>query len=620
MINENYGSTNNNIFDNDNFDNFYFKNLTYSNGFGHFHNKNYFNNYYIKKHIKNKSIKNRNNSSRNEQSEIMSSEKVSHPPDLSQDYSKIQTIPIFNFKLPQSKGKEKNKIINDKPNIYINKNNHKILLYNNLSKRRKRNISNSSIDEINISLKKLSLNENRPKINSYKNSRNNNKNENNVINLKYQKSADSRINSFNLINKSKLKKLIFNKNKKKFNKLIIQNENQFSYINNNNNNNNENYKNKIIFLKKIIYNQKNNIKILREQNKILLEKIKKMQEENMGTLKVISSLKSEFSNKNINEINDNYINNYINSNHCKRNSYNTIPNDNSIINIKENIFNSKKIIYSLYDNKNILSYDFTSNEFKLIQIINEEFEKEFNKDINTLYCFNNINNKIYIIAGNNNDQLYIYKIKSNKIKKYSNLNNNHMYGSLIFFVNNNNENEKLICLSGKYNKKVEIYNDEDDYWNDKIIEEMPEERCNSCYLIINNNYIYGFYGYNYILKKYLNNIVYYNFNNNKWNKILNKSLNNNIKGIKNHFCYENKNDKYIYILGGDSNFNNIIIDLEKKSIVKIDLNKGIKNNKFLFYHNYAYYIKKKYFALFDNFFNIHIIDAFSNEKEIIQYK
>ena len=146
MINENYGSINNNIFDNDNFDNFYFKNLTYSNGFGHFHNKNYFNNYYIKKHIKNKSIKNRNNSSRNDQSEIMSSEKVSHPPDLSQDYSKIQTIPIFNFKLPQSKGKEKNKIINDKPNIYINKNNHKILLYNNLNKRRKRNVSNSSID------------------------------------------------------------------------------------------------------------------------------------------------------------------------------------------------------------------------------------------------------------------------------------------------------------------------------------------------------------------------------------------------------------------------------------------------------------------------------------------
>ena len=619
MINENYGSTNNNIFDNDNFDNFYFKNLTYSNGFGHFHNKNYFNNYYIKKHIKNKSIKNRNNSSRNEQSEIMSSEKVSHPPDLSQDYSKIQTIPIFNFKLPQSKGKEKNKIINDKPNIYINKNNHKILIYNNLSKRRKRNISNSSIDEINISLKKLSLNENRPKINSYKNSRNNNKNENNVINLKYQKSAHSRINSFNLINKSKLKKLIFDKNKKKFNKLIIQNENQFSYINNNNNNN-ENYKNKIIFLKKIIYNQNNNIKILREQNKILLEKIKKMQEENMGTLKVISSLKSDFSNKNVNEINDNYINNYIKINHCKRNSYNTMPNDNSIINIKENIFNSKKIIYSLYDNKNILSYDFTSNEFKLIQIINEEYEKEFNKDINTLYCFNNINNKIYIIAGNNNDQLYIYKIKSNKIKKYSNLNNNHMYGSLIFFANNNNENEKLICLSGKYNKKVEIYNDEDDYWNDKIIEEMPEERCNSCYLIINNNYIYGFYGYNYILKKYLNNIVYYNFNNNKWNKILSNSLNNNIKGIKNHFCYENKNNKYIYILGGDSNFNNIIIDIEKKSIVKIDLNKGTKNNKFLFYHNYAYYIKKKYFALFDNFFNIHIIDAFSNEKEIIQYQ
>ena len=154
---------------------------------------------------------------------------------------------------------------------------------------------------------------------------------------------------------------------------------------------------------------------------------------------------------------------------------------------------------------------------------------------------------------------------------------------------------------------------------------MPEERCNSSYLIVNNNYIYGFYGYNYILNKFLNDIVYYDLNNNKWNKILNNSLKNEIKGIKNHFCYENKKDKLIYILGGNSgnnNFNQIVIDLEKEkeSIIKVDNEKNENNTEFNFNNNFTYLIENNNLALFDKDYNIHIINIFSNKRYFIQYQ
>ena len=617
-MNTNYfGKVNNNIFDSDNNDDCYFSHLTYSNGFGHLYNKNKSNNYYIRKHINNKSLNNGINSSRVEHSEIIKNNKSQ---DINKDFSKIETISIFKVKSPPSKEKIKNQIFNLKKKVYINNNKkEEVLLYNNITKRKKRNISNSSIDEINISLKKLSTKENIPKINSQKNSNNKYKTieQMNNINIflenknpKYLRNYYGKNLNFNT--PIKKKKYFIKNNKYLLNKLIVVNENQFSYINNN-----ENYKKKIIFLKKIIYNQNINIKILRQQNKILIDKIKKMYEENVGTLEAINSLKYDFVYSNYNKNEDKVKDNDINIKHY---NCSTEPNYNSmLINIKDNILNTKRVIYCLYDNNNLLSYDFINNQFKLNSIINEDFQKEFNKEINTLYCFNN--NKLYIIAGNNNDQLFIYNINSKKIKKYSQLKNNHIFGSLIFFSNNNNKGkETLICLSGKYNKKVEIYNDESDYWNDKIIEEMPEERCNSYYLIINNNYIYGFYGYNYILQKYLNNIVYYDLKYNKWNKILNNSLYNNNKGIKNHFCYENKNNKRIYILGGDSNCNNIIIDLEKKNIVKMDLDKEIKNNNEILLYNFAYYINNNVYAIFDNHFNIHIIDTFANESQFIEYE
>jgi hypothetical protein len=326
----------------------------------------------------------------------------------------------------------------------------------------------------------------------------------------------------------------------------------------------------------------------------------------MAILETIKSLQKEIDNKKINHED------------AIKEKCQTEPNlNNNIIKIKqikENICNSKNIIFCVFDNENILSYDFLNNQFKLHQILNEDFKNNFNKEINQLYLYNKINNKLYIIAGDNNDQFYIFDINKNEMNQYSKLKNNHMFGSLILSDHHN----QLICLSGKFNKKVDVYNQDNDTWNDKIIEEMPEERCNACYMILNYNYIYGFFGYNFILNKYLNDIICYNFNNNKWYKILENSLNNNINGIQNHFCYCNEKNHLINILGGDSNCSKIVFDLEKKRVIEIKENEN--KEKFLFSNNSSNNMNNNFITLFDNNYNVHLINYFSDEIEIIEYK
>ena len=620
--------SNNNIFDIDNLNNLTYNNQSFNNGFiqinksyskKNISNKNRNKNiYYTKKKIVNNSNTNRDDLSQIEFANT-SSEKFNLVSDSVQDVFKNETLPVFKFNMPKAKSKDKidNNIrdsiknFNDMQKIYINKKCVKSFLdssqYNDKEK------SNSSIDEIKISLKKLKIRQNIPKTNSQKNikvSISRNKPEFNMLN-QFINSTYLRHNteaSFKLSTKPNIKNDNLNKNITIFRNLTIQKEGRFNYIGNNNN--------KINYLEKIISQQKDNIKFLREQNKNLIEKIQKMHEENMIILESINSLRMELDFSYNNKIKDNYRNSYLMDESLI--FYNT-KNNSQIF--EENNLNINQIIYSLYDNNNLLSYDYENNEFKLVPVMNEEFRKMFNKDINSLLLYNNISNRLYIIAGTNNDQLFIYDLNKDKIQTKSTLKNNHMCGSLLLLLNENNDiKTHLICLSGKYNKKVEIYNEENDIWDDKILEEMPEERGDSYYLILNDNYIYAFYGYNYILNKYLNDIVYYDLINNKWKRIMNNLLNNSHKGIKNHICYQNTENKYIYILGGDSNINKIIIDLQKKCVIQFDEGKSNENyDRFLLNNNFVYNIDNNYLSFFDKNYNVYLIDCSSNENKLIKY-
>ena len=457
-----------NIFDNENIDKIFYNNLAFTNGFCQYNNKKNNNKFYIKKHIKNNSIKNNENFKLNEISEIKNNETNCSPlADITGETYRIETIPIYNMNSPKSMEKIENLKFTYRNNSNLNS--YTKNLSKTKNKKINKNISNSSIDEINISLKQLgNLRKN--------NSQTKVKSRNEEINRKILKSLNTNENSKNntsltkLNYKTKIKKpkintsVKKNKNTKIFNKLAIKKESQIKFINKNDNNN------KIIFLKKIIYKQNNSIKLLKEQNKNLIEKMRKMQEENESILELINSIQSDIFlsniNNDINKIGESYINPRVNFiNKCL-----SEPNKkNNFRHFKENLLKSKKIIYTLYDNKNILSFDLINKKFNFIPILNQEFIYSFNKEINTLYSYNIFEDKIYVISGYNNDLLFIYNIKENQMKKFSNLKNNHMFGSLFILSNNNKEKEKLICLSGKYCKKVEIYIEDGDCWNDKMI-------------------------------------------------------------------------------------------------------------------------------------------------------
>ncbi len=604
-MSEYFECLNNNIFDidsNDNNDNIYLnKNATFSNGFTINKSEK---KCYIKKRIKNNSIRNRNNISNIEMPETISTEKIFYnPSETTHENFRIETIPIYNLKLSTDNDDQ----IYNKQKINIIKKNVKNLFHNI----KKKNV-NSSINEINISLKHLKK-KNRVKNNSHKNIKTlktlNSRNTsithtiiNNTLSLK----SFTTLSQINPV--EKIKQLKVNKNGKIDNKLTIQVQNRLTYIDNNEK------IDKMIYLKKIIYKQNSEIKELREYNMQLIEKIKSMHDENRAILEIINSLKKEIDYKKNNH------EDIFNPKNLIKVKCQTEQNENKnffkikeIKEIKNNNCISKNIIYSLYDNENILSYDFLNNQFKLHKILNEDFKNSFNKEINKLYLYNKINNKLYIVSGENNDQFYIFDINRNVMIQCSKLKNNHMFGGLLL-----SNQSQLICLSGNYNKKVEVYNQDIDTWDDKIIEEMPEERCNSCYLILNYNRIYGFFGYNFILNKYLNDIIYYDFNNNKWCKILENSLINNRNGIQNHFCYRNEKNNLINILGGDSNCSKIVIDLEKNNIIEIKENE--KKYKFLFSNNSSNNMNNNFITLFDNNHNVHLINYFSDEIEIIEYK
>ena len=96
------------------------------------------------------------------------------------------------------------------------------------------------------------------------------------------------------------------------------------------------------------------------------------------------------------------------------------------------------------------------------------------------------------------------------------------------------------------------------------------------------------------------------------------SLINNRNGIQNHFCYRNEKNNLINILGGDSNCSKIVLDLEKNNIIEIKKNE--KKCKFLFSNNSSNNMNNNFITLFDSNHNVHLINYFSDEIEIIEYK
>ena len=199
--------------------------------------------------------------------------------------------------------------------------------------------------------------------------------------------------------------------------------------------------------------------------------------------------------------------------------------------LKKNINISNNTIFTLYKILNkifILCFDFTNKKFSLRDFVDfGKFEENYKLSLQTKSTDkSNISNgnlllskgpNLYIITGKNHDMLYEYDSIKKTMNNLCGLKNNHSNGALIDLGKNN-----LLCISGDFNKKVELFSISKNNWIDYLPETLIE-RSNCAFTIIKKRYIFLLFGKNYPTNEYLNTIEYYDINNN--NNINDKNSN-----------------------------------------------------------------------------------------------
>ena len=312
----------------------------------------------------------------------------------------------------------------------------------------------------------------------------------------------------------------------------------------------------------------------------------------------------------------------------------------------EKIIKNKKIIYTIYPSTNgqkLLAFDLISKNysFQSFNKINfDDFDKNYAESFrqeesqyNSISLFHE--NILYIVTGKNSDIFYKYEPNHNTIDKICNLKNNHANGVLIHYK------DKIVCLSGKYNKKVEVFYGEKKQWEE--INEMNIERSFFSVCITHERYIFCLFGYNTPTNKYLDSIefcdmsyLYYDKDKINWKYLKYKNynmINMNICG----FVSINYKDEKIIIFGG-------LNGVEKKPVNKffqliLDKNKNFgkdNDNTYIeeanrnsnnIYKNKCYYFnngfaqfdgndekRNSFYVGFDNNYNVHFMEI--NDKLI----
>ena len=395
----------------------------------------------------------------------------------------------------------------------------------------------------------------------------------------------------------------------------ISNINTYNNLITNNNNINIYNKNKEVYVKKITTTMK--------------KKIKKSASQKLRINKTYNNLSLNLMNQDL------------------------LPNEFDYSNINRDININKKEIYTLLPRENkqtVLSFDILNGKFNLVDFIDyDNFLLNYNQSFkiidnnllnnNSIFLINNPNNNFYIVTGKNNDILYMFNNENKTMYQLCKFNDNHAKGSLISY------NDKIICLSGNHNKKVEMFSET----NNSLINlnEMNIERSNFSACIIDNKYIFALFGYNYPTHQCLDTIEFYELKN------LENNINNNTNGcgwrylnyknnqflnlsIEGHICF-NYNDEKIIFFGGFNGKNNEAVDSFYQLILNgdnfntnqaykgvyvekmdIKLNDIYKNGCYFFGNNNGFMFDKNLFASFDNNSNAHVLEI-NNMKHHIYY-
>ena len=319
------------------------------------------------------------------------------------------------------------------------------------------------------------------------------------------------------------------------------------------------------------------------------------------------------------------------------------------ININGNSFTNnlqitEKTIYTIYPSKeniNILSFDpdikkFTSQKIKE----NDNFIENFNKNMEISKNMDEIKSNrgniflynegyLYIVTGKEYNLFYKYDPYKKEVINLCKLKYKHSNGNLIYY------DQRIFCLSGDFNKKVECYIESKNEWID--IPEMIISRSHFSSCIIKEQYLFSLFGYNKSNKQYLNSIEFIDllYENAKWNYLYYDNC-KNISLFLVGALAVNYDDKKIIIFGGYNGINKKYntqmyqINLKKNfdvdenyditddNLSKIDyLKKGLDNNdknnenkNYIFEKGYNKFYDNNniIYTFFDSEFHVHTIN------------
>ena len=359
---------------------------------------------------------------------------------------------------------------------------------------------------------------------------------------------------------------------------------------------------------------------------------------------------TSINEKKSNKISNLYTLNKIPSKYNKNILLNKINNSKEEINIKnknlliKDINMNEKIIYTLYFHNGKLNVLFFDPELKKFSIQkfrdNGNFEENYKdnldntnsnkKDNGNIFLFNE--GFLYVITGKDYNMFYHFNPNTKEINNLCKLKYNHSNGNLIYY------DQRIFCLSGNNNKKVECYIESKNEWIE--IPEMLTERSNFSTCIIKEQYLFALFGYN-SNKQYLDSIEFIDLlcENSEW-KYLDYENKTNLSLFLIDFLGINYDDKKIIIFGGYDGQNNMMnqyfyqINLKKNfeeesddinndnltDIIKLDktMKFNFRNECFfldLGYNKYYGENNNWIYTFFDKDLNAHIINIndFSQE-------
>jgi len=243
-------------------------------------------------------------------------------------------------------------------------------------------------------------------------------------------------------------------------------------------------------------------------------------------------------------------------------------------------------LYTIDEEGKLLGYSIALKKFVYINTSSIKcwrlFYKEYKKNSNGSLLLNTLAG-LFILTGDNYNNLYYYSQAKNSIYLIMKLKYNHMYGGMLSSTDNN----KIIILGGKYTNEVEVFNIKTN--NLKSLPSLLTKRINSSYCIL-NNYLFAFFGKN------NNSIEYLNLKKEKkWKKFEYRS-NSYIKELSGHIGF-NVNDNVVIIVGGENNDRIIVFYFKEKFldvtdfVLKFDIDCGIDE---------LYFDKEKYFNALQN--------------------